>query len=252
MNDLELLRQSASTSALLFDFDGTLSPTVPDPEQAQADDGLVDRLVALDQRYRTVAVISGRPVAFLVARLPDTLLLSGQYGLESVTDGQTTVRSGAEGWRDVVADAARRVEAETEANDGVWVEPKGLSLTVHYRHAPDAEPLVRSVIDALTETTGLVAHDAKQSVELRIPVAADKGSVVRELAEGAGGVLFAGDDLGDLPAMQAVAELRSAGMIGVSVAVDSPELPDAVRAAADVVVAGQDGLRDLLDEMLAT
>lgn len=251
MNDLERLRDAAATSALLFDFDGTLSPTVADPEQAQAGEGLVDRLVALEQRYRTVAVISGRPVAFLEARLPDTLLLSGQYGLESVTHGRTSTRSGAEDWRTVVADAAREIEARTSGTDGVWVEPKGLSLTVHYRQNPAAESLVRSVVGELTAATGLVVHDAKQSVELRLPVAADKGTVVRELAEGAEGVLYAGDDLGDIPAMEAVADLRAAGLTGVTVAVDSPELPDAVRAAADIVVSGQDGLRDLLDELLA-
>lgn len=251
MSDLVRLRERASTSALLFDFDGTLSPTVPDPELAAAGDGFVDRLVALEQRYRTVAVISGRPVAFLEARLPSELLLSGQYGLESVSHGRTTVRSGAEGWREVVADAADEIVAATRGTDGVWVEPKGLSLTVHYRQNPSAEALVRSVLEDLTVSTGLVVHDAKQSVELRLPVAADKGTVVRELAAGADGVLYAGDDLGDLPALRAVAELRAGGMIGVGVAVDSPELPDAVRAAADVVVAGQAGLRDLLDELLA-
>ncbi len=252
MNDLVRLRNSAAAATLLFDFDGTLSPTVPDPEQAEAGEGFVDRLVALEQRYRTVAVISGRPVAFLKARLPDTLLLSGQYGLETVTDGKTTIRPGSEEWRAVVADAAEKIEANTGGTDGVWVEPKGLSLTVHYRQNPSAESLVRSVIDELTSATGLVAHDAKQSVELRLPVAADKGTVVRELAEGSDGVLYAGDDLGDLPALQAVAELRAAGMVGIGVAVDTPELPDAIRAAADIVVAGQDGLRDLLDELLTS
>lgn len=250
MKDLARLRERASTSALLFDFDGTLSATVADPEQAVAADGLVDLLVALDARYRTVAVISGRPVAFLADRLPDTLLLSGQYGLESASRGRATVREGAERWRTVVADAARQVDVATAGVDGIWVEPKGLSLTVHYRQNPAAEALVRSVVDDLAAATGLVIHDAKRSVELRLPVAADKGTVVRELAAEADGVLYAGDDLGDLPALEAVAELRAAGMVGVGVAVASPELPDAVRAAADLVVPGQDGLRDLLVDLL--
>ena len=64
------LRSEPSRSVLLFDFDGTLSPTVTDPAAARPADGAVDLLLALAERYRTVGVVSGRPASFLEPILP--------------------------------------------------------------------------------------------------------------------------------------------------------------------------------------
>jgi trehalose 6-phosphate phosphatase len=102
----------------------------------------------------------------------------------------------------------------------------------------------------LAADTGLVARPAKMSVELHPPVDADKGMVVRELANGATGALYAGDDLGDLPAFAALRALRGEGLVTLAVAVNSPELPAGVRAAAELVVDGPDGVLGLLDGLL--
>jgi trehalose 6-phosphate phosphatase len=74
------------------------------------------------------------------------------------------------------------------------------------------------------------------SVELHPPIDADKGTAVRSLADGAAAVLYAGDDVGDLPAFAALAELRAAGITTASVAVGGSELPDEVAAAVDLVL----------------
>src|SRR5690606_30685162 len=152
-------------------------------------------------RYRTVGVISGRPVAFLQAHLPPTLALSGQYGLEHVVGGQRVSVPEVERWRTVVAEAVLR--AEDAGVPGAVVEPKGLSLTIHFRSNPTAEGPVRALVTRLDAETGLLPHDAKSSLELRPPLDRDKGVVVREMSAGATGVLYAGDDLGDLPALDA-------------------------------------------------
>ena len=57
-------------AGILTDFDGTLAPIVADPAAAVALPGVSDALVALAARYARVAVISGRPVAYLLDRLP--------------------------------------------------------------------------------------------------------------------------------------------------------------------------------------
>ncbi len=55
-----------------------------------------------------------------------------------------------------------------------------------------------------------------------------------------------GDDIGDLPAYAALQDLAGDGVAAVGVAVDGPELPDAVRAAAQVVLPSQAAIVDLL------
>lgn len=234
-------------SVLLFDFDGTLAPVVENPEDARPAPGVVERLDVLARRYRTVAVVSGRPVGFLDAHLPPSVLLSGLYGLEWSVDGVQRTRPGIDAWRPAVSAAASG--ATSAGLEGVLVEAKGLSVTLHYRSRPEAASVVEELSATLAAQTDLVARPAKMSVELHPPVDADKGKVVDELASGAAGVLYVGDDLGDLPAFAVLDILRGRGLLTLTVAVGSPELPDAVRAAAELVVPGTDGVLGLLDDL---
>ena len=98
----------------------------------------------------------------------------------------------------------------------------------------------------------VVAHPGKMSVELRPPVATDKGTVVAELSAGLRAVCFIGDDVGDLPAFAALARLHSGGgMSTLAVAVAADETPRQLLDAADLVVAGPVGVARLLDELSA-
>lgn len=238
------LKADPAGSVLLFDFDGTLSAIALEPAAARPLAGTVDLLAGLATRYRLVGVVSGRPAEFLAGHVPPTVAVSGLYGLEAVVDGVPSFRQGAEAWGPVVADAVARVEAA--AIEGVLVEPKGLSVTLHFRTHPRAAAAVTRLAQEVASETGLLARPAKMSIELHPPVDADKGMAVRELAEGAGAVLYVGDDLGDLPAFAALAGLRAEGVTTVAVAVETPELPDEVRSAVDVLVPGPAGVLDLL------
>src|SRR5579859_4469297 len=94
-------------SGVLVDFDGTLSAIVDRPELARPLPGAREALGALAARYGLVAVVSGRPVAFLVEHLAvPGVRLSGLYGLEAWHDGEVAVDPLAEPWRTVVADVA--------------------------------------------------------------------------------------------------------------------------------------------------
>jgi trehalose 6-phosphate phosphatase len=202
-------------------------------------------LLGLAERYRTVGVVSGRPVSFLEPLLPSPpLVLSGQYGMESVVGGERAARTDVEPWRAVVAAAAEQLEVVVPA--GVRVEPKGLTLTVHYREVPHHEAAAWAAAAQVAAATGLHHRAAKMSVELVPPVDATKGEVVHRWGGDAAAVLYAGDDLGDLPAFAALAELRAAGVHTVGVAVAGPELPPELAAVADVVVAGPSGAVEVL------
>lgn len=246
---LDPLRADPAGSVVVTDFDGTLAPIVTDPTAARPIDGAIDVLAHLAGRYRTVAVVSGRPAAFLATLLPPTVDVVGLYGLERLSDGELVDHPDAARWRPIV-DAASAA-AVAELPDAVLVEPKGLSLTLHFRTAPAFERDVQRWATRREETDGLVVRPAKMSLELHPPIAVDKGTVVHELAEGATGVCFLGDDVGDLPAFAAVAGLRAAGVHTASIAVRTGEAPAEVLAAGDVVVEGPAGALDVLRALVS-
>jgi trehalose 6-phosphate phosphatase len=64
------LASRAADLALCLDFDGTLAPIVDDPDQARPLPGVVDLLGALAGRFAAVALVSGRPAAYLAEHAP--------------------------------------------------------------------------------------------------------------------------------------------------------------------------------------
>jgi len=222
-------------TALFFDFDGTLAPIVPDPSSAAAIPGAVELLEQLARRFRRIAVVSGRPRAFLVDRVGAGVDLSGVYGLETRIGGVDADHDEAHRWRSVIAEVAA---SGAGLPSGVLVESKGLSLTVHFREVPDAEAEVLAWADDAARTAGLEARAAKRSVELHPPLAVDKGTSVLALSEGCSTVAYLGDDLGDLPAFAALDRLAASGVTTCKVAISSDELHDDVAAAADLVLDG--------------
>ena len=137
--------------------------------------------------------------------------------------------------------------------EGAAVEDKGIGLVVHTRRAPDptgALERLRAPVAELAARTGLEVHPGKLVLELRAP-GSDKRTALLSLCEPPpSAVLFAGDDLGDLPAYDAVDELRARGVPGLLVCSGSDEGPAALRERADVVVDGPQGVVALLRELL--
>jgi trehalose 6-phosphate phosphatase len=245
---LERIHADAGQAGILTDFDGTVSPIVDEPDAARPLDGVPALLEQLASRYAVVGVLSGRPVVFLQQFLPPSLLLSGLYGLEVVRDGVREDHPSGGMWREVVDDVA--TVARATGPDGMRVESKGLSLTLHYREHPELEDAVRDLAERQASRSGLSIRPARMSFELHPPIPADKGTAVRDLADGLAAVCFLGDDLGDLPAFAELERLAGEGVTTVRIAVRSDESPEALLDAADVVVDGPEGARDLLQTLL--
>jgi trehalose 6-phosphate phosphatase len=209
--------------------------------------GLLGRL---SERLAIVAVISGRPLSYLMTHLAGAgrTELVGLYGLERTSQAGIRATEGDE-WRLVVESVAAK--AETDAPTGVVVERKGLTVTLHYRSAPQNRDWVERFAATVTRSTGLAAHSGKMSVELRPPVRTDKGTVVAELASGLDAVMFVGDDIGDIPAFTELSGLANVGVKTLSIAVLTDETAPEVTEAADATVEGPAGVVDLLRLLLA-
>lgn len=253
--DLVAFTSAPRDAGIITDFDGTLAPIMLDPSRAVAVEGAVEVLHALADRYGRVAVVSGRPVEFLGERLRVAgrddigIVVSGLYGLERMERGHTMIHPAALPWIDTVREVIALAEAE--APDGVRVERKGLSMTIHVREALQHEDWARSFAATASAATGLSLHDARRSYELRPPVEIDKGTVVGELTDGLRAACFIGDDYGDLPAFDALDRLTAdCGAASLKVGVLSDEAPAELIARADVLVDGPQGTLDLLRRLL--
>ncbi len=236
-------------AGLVLDFDGTLAPIVADPTASSMGAALEPVLERLAARLAVVAIVSGRPAAFLGERAAVRgVALHGLYGLERWVDGSSVATEEAAGWRPRVEEAVAALHEAFDASEGVWVEEKGLAVGVHWRGAPDVEAAgerVAAAIERLAGATGLAREPGKLVEELRPPVDADKGSAVAGLVavHGLEAVIYVGDDRGDLPAFAAA---RAAGGLAVGVDHGPDETPDELRSAVDVLVEGTDGVADLL------
>ena len=247
---LEPFVRRPERAAVVTDFDGTLAPIVTDPAAARPLAVVPDLLRRLAARFARVAVVSGRPAAFLLDHLgAGGVSLHGIYGLEAFDrDGRVVANADAASWEPVVADVAERTRLRAPA--GVTVEPKGLSLTLHFRGSPSADNEARAWVEAEAARTGLVVHAGRRSYELRPPVPLDKGTVVEGLGAGLDAVCFAGDDVGDLAAFDALDRLARRGACALRVGVRSAEAPDELLERADIVVEGPEGAVALLERLV--
>lgn len=242
---------------LALDFDGTLADIVDDPAQAFGHAAALDAVARLASVLGQIAIVTGRPVwqavelGGLVARPGlDGLIVCGQYGAERWTaaDGpppHSTVLAPVERVLDVLPGWL----AEHDAREA-RIEPKGLAVAVHTRGlAPGTRDRLFAPLAVLATEHGLVAELGREVIELRSD-GWDKGRVVELLASefSVRHIVFAGDDLGDLPAYDAVDRLRSTGIDGYLICSGSDE-QSALAQRADVVVPGPDGVAHWLGEL---
>jgi trehalose 6-phosphate phosphatase len=241
---LEPLLRDPEAAGIFLDFDGTLSEIVSEPGDALPVEGAVDALGELASTFATVAVLSGRPVAFLEDFFPEDVLIAGLYGLETRTGSTRADHPQGGAWREVIDDVAALARARGPA--GMRVEPKGLSLTLHYRGRPRLEPKVRAFAEQQAQRSGLECRPARMSYELHPPIPADKGTALLDLADELQAICFVGDDLGDLKAFDALDKLTADGVYTVRVAVRSPESDAKLLDRADLVVEGPAGALELV------
>jgi trehalose 6-phosphate phosphatase len=230
------LVQAPRRAAVLLDVDGTLAPIVARPELARVPESTRAELRRLAGRYRLVACLSGRSG-------PDARALIGVEGVVVVGNHGLELDPRAAGLEAAVGDFRREIARP--------VEDKGLSLTYHYRGARDEPRAIAELegVAAKAHAAGLVARWGRKVLEIRPPVDADKGTAVKSLlgTSGATRALYAGDDTTDLDAFAGLVEasLETA----IRIAVDSPEAPPELLAAADLIVEGPAELVALLGRL---
>jgi trehalose 6-phosphate phosphatase len=253
---LRPLTDDPARAAIFFDIDGTLAPIVRRPDEAHVREEISVLLGRLGRRYGCVACVSGRPVAE-ARRLVGvgSIAYAGSHGAELLHAGEkrAALAPAFASWEPRVR---RFVAARENVRElkllRIRIEDKGPIKAFHWRGVADEEAAERWLanVAAEAEAEGFATHWGRMVLEIRPPVPIDKGQAVRTLIEetGARGGLFAGDDVTDLDAFDALDALLAAGELGaaVRVGVRSDDGPPAIVERADVVVEGVFGMVEVL------
>jgi len=254
------LRADPARSAVLLDVDGTLAPIVRHADDAHVPEATRGPLIEVAGRYGVVACVSGRRAA-TARRIVSigSIAYVGNHGGEILRPAGTEVELD----RDVAA-GGRRVRAFVAT---AWTEElhllrvrqedKDAIAAYHWRGAPDEEAAHAAVreLASRAERAGLHVHWGRKVLEVRPPVALDKGRGVQRLLRGRDltAALYVGDDRTDLDAFRGLRDLVERGRLDVAVCVGvrSDETPDELEREADLLVEGPAGVRDLLQALLA-
>jgi len=223
--------------AVFFDFDGTLSDIVDDPDAARPVAGATEALGKLAARC-PVAVLSGRDLADVTNRLGvPGIWYAGSHGFElTAPDGTHHQNDAAAAAIPVLEEAAGQLRGRLGVIPGVVVEHKRFGVAVHYRNAErDRVGEVLAAVrgagrrDALRVTTG------REVIELRPDLDWDKGKTLRWVIEhlhdaGSGSLtpVYLGDDITDEDAFDAV---RAGDVVGVPILVRHTDDGDRATAA---------------------
>ena len=137
-------------------------------------------------------------------------------------------------------------------------EDKDAIAAFHWRGAPD-EAAAAAAVEEIAQRAlqeGLAVHWGRKVLEVRPPVALDKGlgiaTLLRRTTPPVATALYVGDDSTDLDAFRGLRSLVADGALttAICVAVSSDEAPPELAAEADLLLDGTGGVRGLLQALL--
>jgi len=256
---LEPIRSDPGHSAVLLDIDGTLAPIVRHAADAHVPEATRALLIEIGRRYRVVGCVSGRRAA--IARqivAIGTIAYVGNHGGELLRPRATTPEVDADiaAWTVRVREFAESVYTAEVERIRVRHEDKEAIAAFHWRGAPDeqAAEAAASEIARRAEAEGFAVHWGRKVVEVRPPVALDKGLGIAALLSSAPvtSAVYVGDDTTDLDAFRGLRALVDSGELAnaLCVAVSSDEAPPELAREADLTVDGPAGVRGLLEALL--
>ncbi len=256
---LRPLKADPRRSAILLDIDGVLAPIVEHPDDAHVPESTRRPLIEIAKRYGVVACVSGRRAsdARRVVALGSIAYL-GSHGSEILRPGTIAPEIDRElqAWSRRVQNFARDAFNEDLRRLRVRLEDKEAIAALHWRGVPDDEGAYAAVerVARAAEDAGYTVHWGKKVLEIRPPVRIDKGAGIVGLLKSTdlAAALYVGDDMTDIDAFRGLSELVELGRLGhaLRVGVHSDDVPPALAQAADLMVDGPAGVRELLQALL--
>ncbi len=185
---------------LMLDFDGTISPIVPTPEEAEIDKEIENILTDLEKLPSTeIWIVSGRSLEDLKNKVHFKNLI-GSHGIECPFSAEEKIDC------DDISKLKNDIECLLKNYRGIQIEQKVYSVSIHYRNADAGDE--ESIRDIVKKNSGNFAiTEGKKVIELRAK-GKNKGDACQMLIDHAGceASIYVGDDITDEDAFRALKE----------------------------------------------
>ena len=229
---------------LITDVDGTISKTAPTPQQARVSPLCQHYLLKLSSHLALVAAISGRPASQAKEMVGiDSMVYIGNHGLERWRGGKTEFPDSTHDYSRVIKPVIKELTSLL-SSEGISIEDKGVTATIHYRLSPEPQLAERKILNALNASTwakSLRVIRGKMSFNLLPPIEANKGTAVMDLIReyNLQGGIYLGDDYTDIDAFRAIhTACRDRNFQGLAIGIISSETPEKLGTEADFTLNG--------------
>ena len=259
-DNLDLIEAALKCSpfGLITDVDGTISQTAPTPQQALVSPLCHYYLSTLCNQLAVVAAISGRPAAELKNMVGiDGMVYIGNHGLERWTEGHSEFPKDAQNYSRMVKAAIEELTPLLSI-EGLSIQDKGITATIHYRLCPEPQLAKKKILAALkgsAQARKLRIIQEKMAIDLLPPVKMGKGTATQDLIQEykLQGGIYMGDDLTDIDAFRAMrTAARNPDFHGFAIGITSPEMPEELIAEVDFTLNGLSDVERFLKWMSET
>ncbi len=247
----EVLRQSPF--GLITDIDGTISQTAPTPQQAKVSPLCRRYLSALCNQLALVAAISGRRAGEAKNMINiDGMVYIGNHGLERWSEGHSEFIKDAQDYPPVI-EAVTKELSPLLSIEGLSIENKGVTATIHYRLCRDHQSARQDILAAIENSPHArslwIMQESKYAINLLPPVRVDKGTGILDLIReySLRGGVYLGDDITDIYAFRAIrVATRDLDFHGFAIGITSQEMPEKLAEEADFTLNGVDDVERFL------
>ena len=259
-NHLDLIEEALRRSpfGLITDVDGTISKTAPTPQEAEVSPLCRQYLPLLCKHLALVAAISGRPAIEVKNMIKiDRIVYIGNHGLERWAEGHLELAKGVKDYSKVIKAATEEL-SRLLSIEGIRIEDKGITATIHYRLCHKPQSARRDVLNVLKDSPyaqRLRIMQERMAIDLLPPVKVSKGTATLDLIQRynlqAG--IYLGDDVTDIDAFRAIHTARCRlNFQGFAIGIISQEIPQRLVAEADFTLNGVDDVERFLKWMSQT